>query len=83
MARASFTDAVADISSLRASHAETAFLSLGKLERIILDHRPTSSTEAVAMLDIAIPDIAGGGRTDGRDLKALKSIRDMLAKGMG
>ena len=36
--------------------------------------------EAVAMLDVIIPDVSAGGRSDGRDVKALCSIRSMLSQ---
>ena len=31
------------------------------------------------MLDIVISDVIGGGRADGRDIKALQAIRSMLS----
>lgn len=53
-----------------------------KLERLVLDHTPTSSAEAVAMLDVVLQNLTCGGRSDGRDLKAVERVRDFLANGM-
>ncbi|MBN9318431.1 MAG: hypothetical protein J0I28_01910 [Caulobacterales bacterium] len=49
-----------------------------RLERIILQHLPASPSEAVCMLDVVIPDLEAGGRSDGLDVKALCSIRAWL-----
>ena len=77
MGRASFSQAIAHYPYVRCD--ERGYLALEKLERIILDHCPKTSSEAVAMLNVAIPDISSGGRSDGRDVKALRSIRTLLA----
>lgn len=52
--------------------------SMERLERLILDHSPTSAAEAASMLDVIIPDVEAGGRSDGRDVRALCSIRTYL-----
>ncbi len=49
------------------------------LERTILGHAPQSVTEAVCMLDVVIPELRAGGRSDGRDIAALGRIRALLA----
>lgn len=49
-----------------------------RLERLILDHDPQSIPEAVAMLNVALPDLVAGGRTDGRDIGAVSRVRDFL-----
>lgn len=52
--------------------------SIERLEKLILDHAPTSASEAVSMLDLIIPEVEAGGRSDGRDVRALVSIRTYL-----
>ncbi len=79
MGRACFSKAVEDFSSRTFSADPTGWRALETLERVILDHQPTSPGEAVAMLDIVISDVIGGGRADGRDIKALQAIRWMLS----
>ena len=78
MGRASFSQAIVQFSSLNASADEAAYRAVETLERVILDHVPKTLAEAVAMLDLIIPEVATGGRTDERDVKALRSIRDLL-----
>ena len=79
MGRACFSKAVEDFSSHTLAANGTGWRALETLERVILDHQPTSPSEAVAMLDIVISDVIGGGRADGRDIKALQAIRSMLS----
>jgi hypothetical protein len=57
---------------------DQSFLALERLEHLILDHRPGTSGEAISILDIVIPDMAAGGRSDGRDVSALLNIRTLL-----
>ncbi len=78
MGYASFSQAVAQVSDLSQRYDEASWRAVETLERVILDHRPTSAMEAVAMLDMVISDVIGGGRADGRDIKALQAIRAML-----
>jgi len=61
------------------SAEETPFdLNIQHLEFIILDHIPLSPMEAALMLDVIIPDVLAGARSDGRDVTALRNIRSML-----
>lgn len=78
MGRALFSQAIVQFSHLNTSADETAYRSVETLERVILDHVPKTLAEAVAMLDVVIPEVSIGGRADGRDVKALRSIRDLL-----
>jgi hypothetical protein len=78
MGRANFSQATAEFHLMSETEGEAAYQTLQRLERIILDHTPHTPFEAVAMLDIIIPDVSAGGRSDGRDVKALCSIRSML-----
>ena len=79
MGYASFSLAIAQVSDLSQRYDEASWPAVETLERVILDHRPHSAPEAVAMLDVVISDVTGGGRADGRDVKALQAIRSMLA----
>jgi hypothetical protein len=78
MGRASFSQAIVQFSNLSTSADEAAYRAVETLERVILDHVPKTLAEAVAMLDVIIPDVSAGGRADGRDVKALRSIRTLL-----
>lgn len=79
MGYASFSQAIAQVSDLSQRYDEASWRAVETLERVILDHRPTSAMEAVAMLDVVIADVTGGGRADGRDIKALVAIRSLLS----
>jgi len=76
MGQATFSQATARIAETRAFDD---FSAVNQLERIILDHRPRTVGEAVAILDLIIPDISAGGRCDGRDVVALANIRTLLS----
>lgn len=78
MGRASFSQAIEQFSNLSVSADDAAYRAVENLERVILDHVPKTLAEAVAMLDVIIPEVSLGGRTDGRDVKALESIRSLL-----
>lgn len=78
MGSASFSRAIEQVSTLSHGYDEKSWKAVESLERVILDHRPSTAPEAVAMLDVVISDVIGGGRADGRDIKALQSIRSML-----
>jgi len=78
MGQATFSQATARIAETRAFD-DSDFSAVNQLERIILDHRPRTPGEAVAMLDLIIPDISAGGRCDGRDVVALANIRTLLS----
>lgn len=58
--------------------AAPAPCALDSLERLILDHNPRTSIEAVGMLNVIISDVAAGGRCDGRDVRALQAIQTLL-----
>ncbi|MCV0416523.1 MAG: hypothetical protein K5831_16790 [Brevundimonas sp.] len=45
-----------------------------RLERLILDHEPRSAAEAAAMLEMVGENLEAGGRSDGRDVRALKRV---------
>ncbi|WP_428150814.1 hypothetical protein [Brevundimonas sp.] len=78
MGQANFAQAATELQLAAASEDDGTYRTLERLERIILDHKPHTPDEAVAMLDVIIPDVSAGGRSDGRDVKALCSIRSML-----
>lgn len=78
MGRASFSQAIVQFSNLSVPADETGFRAIETLERVILDHVPKTLGEAAAMLDVIISEVSTGGRVDGRDLKALRSIRTLL-----
>jgi hypothetical protein len=78
MGRANFSKATINLVSATSSNDDEAFGTVLRLERIILDHTPASPGEAVAMLDVIIPELMAGGRSDGRDILALDRIRTML-----
>ncbi len=78
MGRANFSEAAAKFPVVMGSEDDSAYRTLERLERIILDHIPHTPKEAVVMLDVIIPDVSAGGRSDGRDVRALSSIRTML-----
>ena len=79
MGRASFSLATTQIQDASSSIDVTGYRTLERLERVILDHQPSSPNEAIAMLDLVIPEVLAGGRSDGRDASALMNIRTMLA----
>lgn len=79
MSRSAFSQATIQLPQVSLSEDEAAFNALERLERIILDHVPRSVHEAVAMLDVIIPGLTEGGRSDGLDIEALANIRSMLA----
>jgi len=76
MDRARFQRVVSELTSVASGDDSTA---METLERMILDHEPKCLTEAVSMLDVIIPEVETGGRSDGRDVRALHSIRSFLA----
>lgn len=47
-------------------------------EAFILDQSPETPAQALAILDLAIANLAVGGRADGRDLCGLESVRRFL-----
>lgn len=79
MGRASFSQAIEQFSNLSVSADDAAYRAVENLERVILDHVPKTLAEAVAMLDLVISEVSIGGRADGRDVKALESIRSLLS----
>lgn len=52
-----------------------------RLERLILDHEPHSAAEAATMLEMVGENLEAGGRSDGRDLRALKRVIAFLQPG--
>jgi hypothetical protein len=80
MGRANFADAAAKLHLATNGEDDATYRTLERLERIILDHKPHTAGEAVSMLDVIIPDVSSGGRSDGRDVRALCSIRSMLSQ---
>lgn len=79
MGRANFSRATINLVSATSSDDDEALGTVLRLERIILDHRPSCPSEAVAMLDVIIPDLQAGGRSDGRDVAAIANIRALLS----
>ncbi|QBQ49945.1 hypothetical protein [Brevundimonas naejangsanensis] len=57
-------------------------------EVFILDQSPETAEQALAILDLAVANLAVGGRADGRDLCGLERVRGFLVslgerEGMG
>lgn len=80
MGRANFEQAATEFQLAGTREDDATYRTLERLERIILDHTPHTPDEAVTMLDVIIPDVSAGGRSDGRDVRALCSIRSMLSQ---
>ena len=80
MGRASFSQVVDELRSFGAPTDEDAYQAVEKLEQAILDHCPRSPEEAAAMLEVVIPAVSAGGRSDGRDVEALQRIQTLLAQ---
>ena len=59
------------------------FYLVDRLERQILDHNPRSGSEAALMLEIVAGNLAVGGRSDGRDVQAVKRIIGFLTDRVG
>lgn len=79
MGRANFSQATTKLVSAASSEDGDSLGTVLRLERIILDHTPSCPLEAVAMLDVIIPELTAGGRSDGRDVSALTNIRALLS----
>lgn len=52
-------------------------------EEFILDFEPTSPKEAATVLDCVIDNIRTGGRSDGRDIRALATIQSWITRSSG
>ena len=79
MGLAAFSNASRILSQLNtSSDSDLTFLALQRLECIILDHIPQGPSDTVVMLDLIIQEVTAGGRSDGRDVSALFSIRAMM-----
>lgn len=76
MGRANYADALSDFRRLS---EETPLDAIEILERIILDHEPQNINEIPGMLEVLIPDVEAGGRSDGRDVRALWRIHGYLS----
>lgn len=46
------------------------------IECIVLDHRPTTASEAATIIELLLENAQVGGRSDGRDIKALTNLYD-------
>lgn len=69
---------------LRASLSEDNLDELDDIERTILKGRPSSTQDAIAIIDVVAAGITAGERSDGLDAKALRSVSQMLrANGQG
>lgn len=63
---------------LSASLSEDSLDELEAIERTILKSRPSSTQDAVVILDVVAAGITAGERSDGLDGKALKSVSRFL-----
>ena len=68
------------VQAYRAVTEDDGFEIIDRLERRILDHRPFSAEEAAAMLEVVGENLEVGGRSDGRDLKALHRVIAFLRR---
>lgn len=78
MGQSIFYKAVERFAEANSSEDDGSFEKLERLERLILGHFPNSPAEAVMIMDLIIPNLLAGGRSDGRDVSALINIREML-----
>ena len=62
----------------REAAAEATWARLASAEEYLLDHPPRTSVEAETIFDVVL-DQGPGGRSDGRDAKALGRLRDYVA----
>lgn len=49
------------------------------LEEKLLQHTPTTNREAALLLDLALANIEIGGRCDGLDVEAVRTVRSYLS----
>lgn len=62
------------VRAYRAVTEADGFEVVDRLERLILDHEPESAGEAAAMLEMVGENLKAGGRSDGRDARALQRV---------
>ena len=62
------------VKAYRCVTEDDGFEMVDRLERLILDHNPHSANEAALMLEMVGENLEVGGRSDGRDLRALKRV---------
>lgn len=55
--------------------AESSDESYSLAERLILEHRPRNDQEAVLIAEVLAESIAGGERSDGRDIRAARNLQ--------
>jgi len=51
-------------------------------ERLILDHRPRNDHEAVLIAEVLAESIAGGERSDGRDVLAARNLQLWIGRSL-
>lgn len=51
-------------------------------ERLILDHRPSSDHEAILIAEVLAESIAGGERSDGRDIIAARNLQLWIGRSL-
>lgn len=68
------------VRAYRLATEDDGFDLVDRLERLILDHRPMSAEEAAAMLELVGENLEAGGRSDGRDLGALRRVIAFLRR---
>lgn len=60
------------------AEGDDGFDLIDNLERRILDHEPQSFDEAAVMLEMVGENLAVGGRSDGRDSRALDRVINFI-----
>lgn len=75
-----FGQAIALWEATRQTVTDDEFSTLENAERVILDHMPTSLSDAASMLEVVMEQ-RGDGRSDGLDLRAIERIVSMLRNG--
>lgn len=53
-----------------------------RAERLILEHRPRSDHEAILIAEVLAESIAGGERSDGRDVLAARNLQLWIGRSL-
>lgn len=53
-----------------------------RAEQLILEHRPRTDHEAVLIAEVLAESIAGGERSDGRDVLAARNLQLWIGRGL-
>ncbi|WP_339871534.1 hypothetical protein [uncultured Brevundimonas sp.] len=62
--------------------SETGDDAYDRAERLILAHRPRSDHEAVLIAEVLAESIAGGERSDGRDVLAARNLQLWIGRSL-